>query len=40
MEKVVDHDGRIVERAFDGIIITDIQQLFFLTELPHLRIQH
>ena len=40
MEVVVDHARWIVERAFDGIIITDIQQLFFLTELPHLCIQH
>ena len=25
VEKIIDHDRRIVERAFDGIIIPDIQ---------------
>lgn len=40
VEEIVDYNRRIVERAFDEIIVPDIQQTFLLAKLMHLSIQH
>ena len=39
MEEVIGHDGRFIKGTAYGVIVPHIQKPFFLTELPHLRVQ-
>lgn len=39
MEEIVDHNRWLMEGAFDGVVIPNIQQFLLLAELPHSLIQ-
>lgn len=37
MEEIVDHNRRGIERAFDRVVVADIQKPLVGAKLPHLR---